>query len=184
MRTGFGVLFVVSLLLVGCGGKKAAKQGQTAGGISWAPPESWTPAHDLPMRVATYTVPRAEGDVEPGECGVFYFGKDQGGSVDMNIERWGSQFMGESMVEKTTTVINDLDVVIVRIAGTYLSPAGPSQISQGQKADYKLLGAIVEAPEGRVFFKCTGPGKTIEQAEGPFMEMMNSLAANDRRSAS
>lgn len=170
-------LAVAVLSLAGCGEKKSSSSvaTQTVAGIAWAPPETWTAQHDLPMRIATYVIPWAEGDAEPGECGVFYFGKDQGGDVDLNIERWGAQFMGESIAQKTTTTYNDFNVVIVRIEGAYLAPAGPMQESQGLKTNYKLLGAIVEAPEGRVFFKCTGPAKTIEQAEPAFLEMMNSL---------
>jgi hypothetical protein len=144
-------------------------------GLRWSHPASWTKQHDLPMRVATYLIPAADGDAESGECGVFYFGSDQGGGVDMNIQRWGSQFEGATQAEKTAMEVNGVPVTIARIEGTYLVPAGPMMESQGKKEGYKLLAAIVEGPEGMVFFKCTGPEKTIDGAQEEFLAMVNSL---------
>jgi hypothetical protein len=37
--------------------------------------------------------------------------------------------------------------------------------STGKKPGYRLLGAIVEAPEGNVFFKLTGPDATVGAAQ-------------------
>ena len=48
--------------------------------------------------------------------------------------------------------------------------------SQGKKPGYRLLGAIVEAPNGMVFFKCTGPAATISKAQADFDRMIGSLA--------
>jgi hypothetical protein len=48
--------------------------------------------------------------------------------------------------------------------------------SMGKKPGYKLYGAIVEAPEGTVFFKMTGPGKSVEAAEAEFDAMIGSLS--------
>jgi hypothetical protein len=68
------------------------KTGSAVAGVQWVMPSRWSEEHPRPMRVVTYTVPSAEGDPEPGECAVFYFGNDQGGGVDANIERWVTQF--------------------------------------------------------------------------------------------
>jgi hypothetical protein len=48
--------------------------------------------------------------------------------------------------------------------------------SQGKKENYRLLGAIVEAPEGLVFFKFTGPAKTIGASEAEFDAMIGTMA--------
>jgi hypothetical protein len=47
--------------------------------------------------------------------------------------------------------------------------------SQGKKPGYRLLGAIVQAPEGPVFFKLTGPAATISTAESGFEALVSSL---------
>jgi len=39
-----------------------------------------------------------------------------------------------------------------------------------------LLGAIVEGPHGSVFFKLTGPAKTIEAVSAEFDAMIHSLS--------
>jgi hypothetical protein len=38
-----------------------------------------------------------------------------------------------------------------------------------------LLGAIIEGPSGEVFFKLTGPAKTIAAAESEFQAMLKSV---------
>jgi hypothetical protein len=116
------------------------------------------------MRVATYPIPAASGQ-EPGECGVFFFGTGQGGSVEDNLARWASQFESASAPKKTVRTVNGLKVHEIDLTGTYLAPGGPMMQSQGKKPGWRLLGAIVEAPEGLVFFKCVGPSATIQKAE-------------------
>ena len=53
-----------------------------------------------PMRKATYGIPAAPG-AEAGECGVFFFGKGQGGSVDDNLSRWAGQFENAGTPKKS-----------------------------------------------------------------------------------
>ncbi len=93
----------------------------------------------------------------------------------MNIRRWGSQFEGAGEARKTTSEVAGLNVTRVEIAGTYLAPGGPMMESQGRKENFRLLGAIVEAPEGSVFFKLTGPANTVAAAEREFDAMIQSI---------
>ena len=64
----------------------------------------------------------------------------------------------------------------IELAGTYLAPGGPMMQSQARKPGWRLLGGIVEAPDGLVFFKCTGPAATIQKAEKEFEELLASLS--------
>ena len=48
--------------------------------------------------------------------------------------------------------------------------------SQGKKPGWRLIGAIVEAPEGLVFFKCVGPAATMQKAEKEFEKLLASLS--------
>lgn len=122
------------------------------------------------MRAATYDVP------EDGECGVFYFGPGQGGSVDANLKRWISQFEGGEKSAKTAKrTIHGLNVTTVDVAGAYSGMGGPMAQTKTVKQNYRLLGAIVEAPEGNVFFKFTGPVKTVAANQAKFEAMLNSL---------
>jgi hypothetical protein len=55
----------------------------------------------------------------------------------------------------------------VEIDGTYLAPDSQMQ-SQGKRPAWKLLGAIVEGPQGAVFFKLVGPADVIGHATKEF----------------
>lgn len=154
-----------------------------AAGIAWTVPPRWEVQPPRTMRVATYLIPKDDEDDEPGECAVFYFGRGQGGSVDLNLQRWRDQFETDSggqpgppsMAERKST-INDLAVTTVSLAGTYLASMGPMfQSGAVKKPGYRMLGAIIEAPEGNVFVKLTGPEKTVLSADGEFQAFLNSL---------
>jgi len=190
MRTVILGIFLLSFLAAGCQEKKQQPQEiqQTTpgmqslhgvpnaiAGITWVVPQGWTTMPARQMRVATYAAPPEEGDEEGGECAVFFFGSGQGGDTDANIDRWVGQFENAGKPARSTKEVNGLNVTMVQIAGAYLAPAGPMMQSQGKKENYRLLGAIVEAPEGSVFFKFTGPAKTIAARESDFHMMINSL---------
>jgi hypothetical protein len=145
-----------------------------AGGIQWTVPARWTSSAGSTMRVATYAVPAAKGG-EPGECAVFFFGRGQGGGVEDNVARWGKQFEGTPVPKRTTATVAGMQVTRAEVAGTYLAPGGPMMQSTGKKAGYRLLGAIVEAPEGNVFFKLTGPATTVAAAQADFDALVASL---------
>ena len=144
-------------------------------GVTWTVPPRWTAQGGRPMRFATYSVPAVKGDAEGGECAVFYFGPNQGGGVEANIDRWVGQFEGADTPVRSTQTVHGLAVSRVKLHGTYLAPGGPNMESQGKKPAYLLLGAIVGGPKGAVFFKLTGPAKTIEHAAPEFDHLIASL---------
>jgi hypothetical protein len=168
------VALVLSLAVPSLASAQAAGTG-TAGGIQWKVPSGWIVEKGSAMRVATYKVPGAKADAA-GECAVFFFGPGQGGTVDANVERWSRQFEGNPKAETSVRQVNGLSVTVARVSGTYLAPGGPSMQSQGKRPGYRLLGAIVEAPEGLVFFKLTGPAATVASAEKTFESLVASLA--------
>jgi hypothetical protein len=144
-------------------------------GVKWTMPKRWTDAGPRSMRVATYTIPVAGDDVEAGECAVFYFGPSQGGGVDDNIARWVGQFENASSPMRSTKDVGKLKVHRVEVKGDYLAPSGPMMQSTGTKKGFMLLGAIVEGPNGGVFFKTTGPEKTIAAAANEFDLMLETI---------
>jgi len=153
----------------------AATEG-SAGGLRWTVPARWTVAPPKPMRMATYTIPAASGGgAEPGECGVFFFGKGQGGSVDDNLARWEKQFEGGPAPKRSAKTVHGFKVHLLELSGTYLASGGPMMQSQGKKPGWSLRGAIVEAPYGLVFFKCIGPDATVKAAAKEFDELLASV---------
>lgn len=192
LLAGLQALLFVSLSLAACSGNTqevqpdspatapAAPMEQVAG-IQWRTPEGWQREASRPMRAATYTIRAAEGDREDAECAVYYFGEGQGGSVEANIRRWIGQFEqpdGKPIGEDTETekrAIGGLDVTTLELSGTYLASAGPMAPVREKKPEFRMLGAIVEAPLGPVFFKMVGPANTVTKAEDDFEAMLKAL---------
>ena len=176
------LLAAVVLLFAGCQKRQSEQEksdvgfGSTGGvaGIRWSVPKRWSELGAKPMRVATYGIPAAEGDQESAECAVYFFGAGQGGTVDQNVDRWVGQFENPSTPSRSTKDVNGIAVTLVKVGGTYLGMEGMQ--STDKKQNYQLLGAIINAPQGWVFFKCTGPEKTVASAEAEFNAMTGSLS--------
>jgi hypothetical protein len=155
---------------------------ETAGGVKWSMPPGWKAQAARPMRAATYRAPAAAGDKEDAECAVYYFGPGQGGSVEANLKRWIGQFEqpGGKPPEEAAKVrrqtIHGLRVTTVDVSGTYTGMGGPMAVTKSSKPGYRLLGAIVEAPEGAVFIKFTGPAKTVAANQAAFQSLLQSLS--------
>jgi len=143
-------------------------------GVRWAMPANWKADAQRPMRLATYTV-------TPGaECGVYYFGSGQGGSVDANLDRWIGQFQqadgksSKAAAKIAKRTIHGLPVTTVDVSGAYTGMGGPTMQPGPAVAGYRLLGAIVEAPQGSIFFKFAGPAATIAANQAGFDKMLDS----------
>ena len=148
----------------------------SAAGVQWAPPASWKAQSERPMRAATYDVPPASGDTEGAECAVFFFGAGQGGGVQANIDRWLGQFQEKpaSPPQGKKLSIAGISVTTIEHGGTYLA-GGPMQPNKTAKPGYQMVGSIVEAPGGNVFFKLTGPAKTVKASRAAFDKMIASI---------
>ena len=133
------------------------------------------------MRAATYLISAATGDADGAECAVF---ANIGGGVQANVDRWIGQFElpgGGDPKEKAKTgkqTINGLAVTTIDLLGTYKGGGVAMGQASAPKTGYRLLGAIVEGPSGpgsEVFFKMTGPVKTMAAAEKEFQTLLKSL---------
>lgn len=155
----------------------AAGSTASAAGVTWTIPEGWDPTGPRPMRVATYLI--GEGASE-SECAVFFFGAGQGGDVQSNIDRWIGQFDqpdGSDSKSKARTEhrhFGDFHVNVIDLTGTYKS-GGMGGQPVVPKPGYRLLGAIVEAPEGPLFFKLTGPEAAVAEIQPHFDQLLASL---------
>lgn len=159
----------------------------SAAGVIWTVPAGWQLQSGRPMRVATYAIPAAPGDMETGECAVFFFGSGQGGSVELNLARWKDQFETPEGKEVTLSqqkaTINGFSITTVAVSGTYLASMGPMfDNGQAKKTGYKMMGAIIEAPEGNVFIKFIGPEKTVTKEDGVFKALLNSVKKGEGQS--
>ncbi len=150
-----------------------------AAGVQWSVPARWQAQAQRPMRVATYQIPTEAGDPDPAECAVYFFGTGQGGTVEDNLARWAGQFAQPdgrpAEAKPAAREIAGLRVHTIDVTGTYLAAAGPMSTVSQTKPNFAMLGAIVEAPQGLVFFKLTGPAKTVASARNEFSALLESL---------
>ncbi len=152
---------------------------ESAAGVRWTAPATWKAEAPRPMRAATYSIPLAAGDQGIAECVVNYFGPGQGGGVDANIERWRAQMLGAdgkpavAKIDKRT--VRGVPVTMIDTSGTYTGMGGPMSAGSKPAASYRLVGAIVEGPGGSVFFKLTGPAKTIAAEQKNFEQLLASI---------
>ena len=142
--------------------------------VTWSeqPPQS-------SMHVADYVVPGRDGH-NAAHVVVFHFPPGQGGPVDMNIARWEGQFKpaedgtpAKASVERFEA--DGMPVTLAKLEGQWM------QMGQTwYTADQVFLGAIVEAPNGKVVIRFAGESATVEANREDFMKLLKGL----RREAS
>lgn len=123
------------------------------------------------MRLAEAEVPGPGGDASQSCLVVF---STAGGSVDDNIARWAGQVrdpQGQpAPATKASRAVNGLTITTVESVGSFagMGDAAP-------KSNWMLRGAIIEAPEGLLFIKMTGPADAMTASAGAFASMLDSV---------
>ena len=149
--------------------------GTGATGLTWTAPSHWVnekPASS--MRRAQY---RINGKGGHADCVVFYFGPGQGGDAKANAQRWGNQFTkadgSPAGTLKTREIkVGDMPALLVEVTGTYVGGMGADT---APRPDAMLLGAIVDGPDARWFFRAVGPRTTLDSERGAFETMIRSI---------
>ena len=106
---------------------------------SYTPPDNWQARPpSRAMRAAEFTIPRAEGDNEDGQMVVYYFGANQGGGIQANMDRWRNMFttgdgapVDDSNVQTDTLETNGLTIHVIDVQGRYTDRMSrPDQIGR------------------------------------------------------
>lgn len=162
-------------------GKTPPKQGLPP--LDYKAPEGWQEhPPSRAFRAAEFTIPRAEGDAEDGQLIVYYFGPGQGGGIEDNLARWRSMFStadGQPVADDAAShenfEANGLAVTTIDVQGRYADMMSRPNQSGPTTEHYRLLGAIVETPDGNWFFKGVGPANTMSANRDGFMEMLKAI---------
>ena len=181
--TRFGLAALMAAGVLALVGADDATQTIKAGELSFKAPAAWKKERPkTSMRQAQLKVEPVEGDKEPAELVLFAF-PNGAGTIEANIERWESQFVGadgatpKAKVEKKKG--KNVDVTRVEIAGRNVAAVSPGAAEKIDKPDQRLLGAIVETPRAGYFFKMTGPDKTMAAARPAFDAMIATITKSD-----
>jgi hypothetical protein len=159
--------------------------GVTIAGVTFDVPAGWRDLGASGMRQAQFRHGPVAGDTAEGEVNVFYFGPTSGGGVEANLTRWIGQMVlpdgGDpaTAAERSTFTADGMPGHVVALNGGYKSgggrPMGSGMGGGGEILEgYRLVGVVIEGPEGSIFFKLTGPEASARAMEGDLLTMVKS----------
>jgi hypothetical protein len=156
---------------------------QAPSGIKFDSPAGWvSKAPSSSMRVADWTLPRADGDQDDAMVTLYFFGAGSGGGLQANIDRWVSQMTQpdgkpSTAVAKTATLssTSGLKITTVDIPGTYVAEVTPGSPERFNKPGYRMITALVETAGGAHYVKFVGPAKTVARWSQSFDVFLKSL---------
>lgn len=133
------------------------------------------------MRMAQWVVPGPGGDAEL----VVYRFKGGAGGVEANMNRWKGQFTpadGKSIddvAKQDKKTVGSLTLHTLDVTGHYTAAMMPGAAEKHDKQDHRMLAAIVEGSGDPLFFKATGPAKTLDVWAEPWGTMLDSVKAGE-----
>jgi hypothetical protein len=137
-----------------------------------------------PVRGGQWRVPPLRPDGEGGEVVAFYFGKGIGGSPKENVEAWvGTMFNAEghpSAYEIKRHEMGSFKISQVVMFGTYNQAVSLPGIPPQPKSNYGLLGAVIENPEGNIYWRFTGPEALITANLPLFNKIVDSVKPQEK----
>jgi hypothetical protein len=133
------------------------------------------------MRRAQYVLPAVEEGADDATLVVYHFGPGGGGDLEANLDRWASQFEQpdgvdtRELLEPQARVVNGVALSVVDLDGTYVAETRPGSGERLRKERWRMLAAIVDAPEGAYYVKLVGPEGTIAHWEASFVAFLDAI---------
>lgn len=159
----------------------------TIAGVSFNPPAEWKDEGTTSMRKTQLSFGPIEDEADSATMVLFYFGADQGGPIQANLDRWVGQVpQADSSDSKAKAVQSEFEAAgmkahVVEVTGAY-NAGGMAMGKDVDKAGYLLVGVVLEGPEGNLFFKLTGPEKTAAAMAGHMAVMFESIKVANENS--
>ena len=97
-------------------------------------------------------------DAEDAELVVYYFGGD-GGSVELNLERWTNQMLqpddrpSADAATTTSFEVSNMQVTVLDVPGIYAAEVHPGSKMRYYKRGFRLKATVVERPGGPVLLQ-------------------------------
>ncbi len=155
-------------------------------GLQFTLPTKWIPEPPpSPARIGQWQVPPPRGETgESGEVVAFFFGQDIGGSAKENIAGWIATMATPDGHPATGDVkehtVGGTHISQVVIDGTYSEPAPIAGMPPLAKPGYVLVGAVIESPQGNVYWRLTGPEPLVTANLPLFNKMIDSVKPEDK----
>jgi hypothetical protein len=150
------------------------------GNLKFTIPSRWKiEPVESPARGGQWRVPPLHGEGDGGEVVVFYFGPGVGGSAEENIDAWvGTMFNAEghpAAAERKQHTTGGLKISQVVMFGTYNQVVSLPGVPPVPKSNYGLLGAVIENPQGAIYWRFTGPEALITANLPLFNKVIDSV---------
>ena len=175
-------LGLVALLLIGA---DDAKQTIEAGGLKFEAPKSWKlgPPPGGGMRKAEVKVDPIEGDEYPAELVVFAFGGGAG-SVEANLKRWQGLFKDKEgnppAIDSKKVKGKNVEMTRAELHGDYHPARFPGRPVEPNRANARLLGAIITGEGASYYVRMIGPDKTMTKLRPMFDELLSSIQLEEK----
>jgi hypothetical protein len=144
-------------------------------GVVMPKPPSWqwqTPIGSF--RTLQYSVPTRAANTSAAELSISVFRDGDGGSIELNLQRWCSQFVDADGTPVHAAIgdrtVHELAIKVVELKGLY---QGVGQAAP--RPDMMLLGAIVAAPGRTLYIRLIGQTATVEYARERFELLVNGM---------
>jgi hypothetical protein len=155
-------------------------------GLSFTIPYKWQgrPVENA-NRAGEWQVPLPhDEDGEGAKVAVFYFGQGIGGGADENITAWKGLVLdpqGNPAAAKVATLTaNGLKISVVSIFGTYEQTVEQPGLPPVARPKFGLLGAVVETPQGNIYWQLTGPEALVTAMLPLFNRVVASVKPQDK----
>ena len=154
------------------------------GNLKFTIPSKWKiEMVESPARGGQWHVPPLHGTGDGGEVVAFYFGPGAGGGWKENIEAWiGTMFNAEgnpAAAEVKHHETAGFKISQVVIFGTYNQVVSLPGVPPVPKPNYGLLGAVIENPQGNIYWRFTGPEPLVTATLPLFNKVIDSVKPQD-----
>ena len=146
--------------------------------LRWTAPEGWNFLPATEFRHVNFDF----GPNREGEVYLTLLPISGGGGVLENFNRWRKQMDQPALAEADlatlpTKTIFGRPIPSLDLTGTFTGGSGPQMAAAPPKANYRMLGAIFEAPGFLFTIKMTGPEPLIAANAAKFDAFCQSLGA-------
>ena len=152
--------------------------------LTYDKPSDWALAESNNQAVvARFIVPRVEGDSEDAECVLLSFTEEEI-SGEEKLEQWNKQMLqpddrpSEELATTTSYDLQGMKVTIIDVPGIYSPTVHPNSKMRYYKRGFRLKAAVIESSERLIFFKLTGPDRTVTHWNTAFSQLLDSIRTN------
>ncbi len=150
---------------------------------SAAPAEWKSKESTFKTRLHTFIPPKTSGVEADAEIQVIFFGKDSGGGLQENINRWKSMFVApegkkiDDLAKLEKFKVGNVEVVSLDIEGIYLEKFPPfaPNAKTIRRENYRRVNVYFNSDNGPFFIIFVGPAKTVAQNKKAFDDWLKNF---------